>query len=38
VTVKIVYLGFLVSYTSRVAPIIQISINKGVGCPLVTSF
>ena len=35
---KIVYLGFIASCTSRVALIIQISIEKGVGCQLATCF
>jgi len=29
---KIVYLGFLATYANGVAPIIQISIERGVSC------
>ena len=35
---KIIYLGFLASYTSRVTLIIQIFIKRGAGCLLITSF
>jgi hypothetical protein len=38
VTAKIIYLGFLASYTSGVAPIIQISIKRGAGCLLIIFF
>jgi len=38
VMAKIIYLGFLVSYTNRVALIIQISIERGVSYQLATSF
>ena len=38
VTVKIIYLGFLASYASKVALIIYISIKRGAGYSLAISF